>query len=89
MLEAWTSVLRALNHGVVELDEVVDDVPRLMATYGLSSYDAVHAATAVRLGVRSLITIDTGFAAVPASELELYVASRQVSRCRSLRAGSH
>ena len=54
---------------------------------GAQADDAAHAATAARLGVRSMITIDTGFAATSASELELYVASRQVSRCRGLRAG--
>lgn len=89
MLDAWNAALSALNHGIVELDQVVTAVPGVMARYGLSSYDAVHAATAGRLRVRSLVTLDSGFAAVPASELELYVGTRQVSRCRSLRAGSH
>jgi predicted nucleic acid-binding protein len=86
MVDAWTSALSALNHGVVEVAEVLDVVHRLMARYGLSSYDAAHAATAELLGIRSLITLDTGFAAFPPSTLELYVGSRQVSRCRSLRA---
>jgi predicted nucleic acid-binding protein len=87
MLGSWNAVLRAADHGVVELEQVVDEVPGLMARFGLSSYDAVHVATAGRLRVRSLVTLDTGFAAVPASELELFVAARQVARCRSLRAG--
>jgi hypothetical protein len=43
---------------------------------GRRADDAAHAATAARLGVRSMITIDTGFAAVSASELELYALDR-------------
>ncbi len=89
MLDAWSSALSALNYGIVELDEVVDEIPGLMARFGLSSYDAAHAATAGRLRVRSLVTLDSGFAAIPSSELELYVGARQVARCRSLRAGGH
>ena len=87
LLDAWHGVLSALNHSVVELQEVVDGIPRLMAGYGLSSYDAVHLATAFRVQVSSMVTLDTGFATVPASHLELFISARQVSRCRSLRAG--
>jgi predicted nucleic acid-binding protein len=58
-----------------------------MAGYGLSSYDAVHVATAFRVQAPRMVTLDTGFAPVPASHLELFVSARQVSRCRSLRAG--
>lgn len=88
ILDAWQSVLAATNYGLVELNEVVADVPRFMSSYGLSSYDSVHAATAARVAVDTLITLDAGFGAVPASHLSLFVASRQVSWCRSIRAGS-
>jgi predicted nucleic acid-binding protein len=86
LLEAWNGALRALNHSVVELDEVVSGIAKVMAQYGLSSYDAVHMATALRMGVRSMVTLDSGFAAIPAAQLELFVSSRQVSYCRSVRA---
>lgn len=87
LLDAWNAVLRALNHSVVELGDVVDAIPWLMARHGLSSYDAVHLATAFRLRIRSMVTLDTGFATVPASHLELFVSARQVPRCRGIRAG--
>ena len=89
LLDEWTRVLRAMNHGIVELHEVVDEIPGVMARYGFASYDAAHAATAGRMRVGGMVTLDTGFAAIPSSELELFVGARQVGRCRSLRAGSH
>jgi predicted nucleic acid-binding protein len=87
LFDAWQGALSALNHAAVELHEVIDGVPWLMARYGLSSYDAVHLATAFRARVRSMVTLDTGFATVPASHLDIFVSARQVPRCRGLRAG--
>jgi predicted nucleic acid-binding protein len=33
-----------------------------MIGYGLASYDAVHAASAVAAGAGAIVTLDTGFA---------------------------
>jgi predicted nucleic acid-binding protein len=84
-LDAWNDVLAALNHGIVEIDEIADTVPGLMARFGLSSYDAVHVATALFLGVRNMVTLDSGFSAVPPNELQLYVNRSRVAWCRSAR----
>jgi predicted nucleic acid-binding protein len=44
--EAWVSVLAYVDYVRFDVDDVIEEVPRLMRTYGLASYDAVHAATA-------------------------------------------
>jgi predicted nucleic acid-binding protein len=83
---AWEEALTTLDWLVVELDEVVDHVPALMG-YGLTSYDAVHAATAVYADVRPFVTLDFHFASVPPSSLELWVSSGRVGPCRKRRGG--
>src|SRR5262249_7929954 len=45
--EAWEEVLDAFAFVRVELDEVNRAVPQFMQLYGLQSYDAVHAASAL------------------------------------------
>jgi hypothetical protein len=37
-----------------------------MTGYGLASYDAVHAASAIAAGAKAIVTLDTGFALLPA-----------------------
>ncbi len=71
---------------MVELHEVIDRVPDLMATYGLSSYDSVHAATALYLGVPNLVALDAGFSALPAGQITLYTNASRVRACRRFRA---
>jgi predicted nucleic acid-binding protein len=83
---AWTEVLAATAWVAIELHEVIDRVPHLMGRYGLASYDAVHVASAMYAGVRDFVTLDRGFALVPASALTLHVNSSRVSPCRQLRA---
>jgi len=49
---AWRAVLTALDWVSVELSEVEAWVPEMMG-YGLASYDAIHAATAMYTDVRA------------------------------------
>jgi predicted nucleic acid-binding protein len=65
-MDAWTDLLRAYDYARVELHQVMDLVPQYMNHYGLSSYDAVHAATAQFVAVDAMATTDVGFASVPA-----------------------
>ncbi|MHB2023335.1 MAG: type II toxin-antitoxin system VapC family toxin [Mycobacteriales bacterium] len=87
LLLSWTKVLETVPHAVVELHEVADEVPALMAAYGLGSYDAAHVATAEYVSA-PLVATDAGFGRVPAARLTLYVDnSRVASARRHRRAG--
>lgn len=82
---AWESTLRLLPYVRIELDEVAGDVPGVMRRYGLGSYDAVHAATAAYAAVPAMLTVDTGFAAMPQSSLAIYTNATRLSVCRAAR----
>lgn len=84
--DAWHRLLTVLPTTVIDVGMVSDDVPELMRRYGLGSYDAAHVATALHAGVDAAATLDTGFAQVPASRLEIHTVSAKVSRMRQIRA---
>jgi predicted nucleic acid-binding protein len=81
----WRDVLSALDRVVVDLAEVQERVPSLMR-HGLTSYDAVHAATAEYVDVRPFVTLDYHFAAVPVNDLQLWVSASRVRPCRERRS---
>lgn len=83
---AWRDVLGVIDSAVVDLAEVLAWVPRLMGQ-GLTSYDAIHAATAAYSDARALITLDYHFAFVPERELQLWVPASRVQPCRERRRG--
>ncbi len=87
LLGAWADTLRFVPHLCIELEEVSADVPALMTAYGLGSYDAAHAATAIYTEVQGLVTTDAGFGAVPEDLLRLYVDDSRVRSCRRRRGG--
>ncbi|MEX2375049.1 MAG: type II toxin-antitoxin system VapC family toxin [Dehalococcoidia bacterium] len=87
VLAAWEATLAALDWARIEVQEVVSRVRDLMGSYGLSSYDAVHAATALDTGIHDLVTLDSGFAALPPRSMRLLVDSSRVRRCRQIRSG--
>jgi predicted nucleic acid-binding protein len=70
--DSWWTALDALNVVVVDLGEVIERLPEFMS-YGLSSSDAVHAATTAYVDVLPFVTLDYHFSLVPQSRLELYV----------------
>ena len=76
--------VRKLGCSDIEVSEVQEWVPGMMG-YGLNSFDAVHAATAVYTGVRPFVTLDYHFSLVSEVELELYVPSNRVKACRDRR----
>jgi predicted nucleic acid-binding protein len=84
---AWHDVLSAVERVVVDLAEVQQRVPSLMR-HGLTSYDAVHAATAEYADVRPFVTLDYHFAAVPEDDLQLWVPASRVRPCRERRGVS-
>jgi predicted nucleic acid-binding protein len=83
--QSWSRVLDATRWARIELHEVSDAVSPLMRAFGLSSYDAVHAATAIAADVSNLATLDTGFAAIPARQLQIHTDRGRARRCRELR----
>jgi predicted nucleic acid-binding protein len=85
VFDAWQELLSYVPHLSVSVQDVQDRVGGLMISYGLGSYDAVHAATALHSGVNRLVTIDAGFGNVPADQLGLYVDRSRVSSCRARR----
>lgn len=56
-----------------------------MREYGLASYDAAHAASAITAGAEAIVTIDTGFAFLPASLLTIYTDRSRLASCRAER----
>jgi predicted nucleic acid-binding protein len=83
--DAWRELLYAFDSVIVGLEEVSGAVPILMKL-GLKSYDAIHVATAVVFDVRSLVTLDRGFAFAPDSILDLYVPTARMRSFRERRA---
>lgn len=82
---AWDDVLGYFPYACIELHEVTSEVAELMRRYGLSSYDAVHAASALYAGA-PIVSRDAGFAALPASQLAIFTDASRVTVCRQRRA---
>lgn len=85
-LQAWERTLEAFDYVVYGLDDVLADVPLLMGRHGLSSYDAVHAASGLLDPVEAVATLDTDFASLPDS-IDLYTAQARVRSMRRHRGG--
>lgn len=83
--QAWRAVTPHFDVRRVEVDEVIDRVPALMTAYGLASYDAVHAATALLPTSVGIVTTDVGFSALP-STTAIFTDSGRITRCRQVRA---
>jgi len=57
-----------------------------MTDYGIASYDAAHAATAIAVGAKAIVTLDTGFALLPSTQLAVYTDRSRLASCRKKRA---
>lgn len=82
----WEQLLDGLAWQCVELDEVADAVPDLMRSYGLQSYDAVHAATLLASGVTDIVTRDAGFAVLLPEDATVHTTQARLARTRRRRA---
>ena len=56
-----------------------------MTDYGLASYDAVHAATAIAAGADAIVTLDTGFALLPARLMPIFTDRSRLAASRAKR----
>jgi predicted nucleic acid-binding protein len=84
-LARYDEMLGSLPHISVRLGQVADSAPQIMTKYGLASYDAIHAASAVAAGAETMATTDTGFALLPASLLTVYTDRSRLASCRRKR----
>jgi predicted nucleic acid-binding protein len=78
-------LLDSVDHLAVPVAPVARDAAVLMTAYGLASYDAVHAASAIAAGAEAIATTDAGFALLPASLLLIYADRSRVASCRAMR----
>lgn len=65
----YASFRSSVRHVSAPVGSVATDAAELMLGYGLASYDAGHAATAIAAGAEAIGTTDAGFALVPAALL--------------------
>lgn len=83
-ISRYETLLLSIDHFPVPIGDTAGTARSLMIGYGLASYDAVHAASAVAADAGAIVTLDTGFAFLPASLLTIYTDSRLAS-CRGRR----
>ena len=83
--EACGHVLEALSWARIELDEVADGVPDTMRQFGLSSNDAVHAATTEYTGAEAIVTTDSDFGVLPAQRWRILTSPSLLAACRRKR----
>ena len=69
---SYEALLSPVNHLPIPVRRVTADARILMTDFGIASYDAVHAASAIAAGAEAIVTLDTGFALLPSAELEIY-----------------
>jgi predicted nucleic acid-binding protein len=84
-MDAWDDLLSAFTYLEVQVGEVMARVEELMGRFGLSSYDAIHAATAEYASAPTLVTTDVGFASVSEGRLTIYTNASRVGPCRRMR----
>lgn len=84
-ISRYETLLRSIDHIPVPLADATIAARELMADYGIASYDAIHAATAVATGAEAIITLDTGFALLPSSVLTIYTDRSRLASCRAKR----
>ncbi len=85
-LSRYDEMLGSLPHISVRLGQVPTSVPAFMIGYGIASYDAVHAASAIAAGAETIVTLDTGFALLPSAQLTIYTDRSRLASCRQKRA---
>lgn len=86
---AWQEYLDRNRWRRIELGDVADDIHDVMFATGLSSYDAVHAASAIAADCDAIATLDSDFGRLPATQVPTIItAPRRLARTRRLRASA-
>jgi predicted nucleic acid-binding protein len=81
----YDALLSSVTHLPIPIRRVTAEARVLISDYGLASYDAVHAASAIAAGAKAIVTLDTGFALLPASLLAVYTDRSRLASCRAKR----
>jgi predicted nucleic acid-binding protein len=81
----YEALLSSVTYLPIPVRRVTPEARVLMIDYGLASYDAIHAASAIAAGAKAIVTLDTGFALLPASELTVYTDRSRLASCRKKR----
>jgi len=81
----YEKMLASLTHISIPLGDITTAATTFMREYGLASYDAAHAASAIAAGAEAIVTVDTGFALLPASLLTIYTDRSRLASCRTKR----
>lgn len=81
----YETMLASKDHLPVPVGEATNGARGFMTSYGLASYDALHAASATVAGAKAIVTIDTGFALLPSALLTVYTDRSRVASCRAKR----
>jgi predicted nucleic acid-binding protein len=84
-ISRYDEMLGTLTHLSIRLGRIAGPAIALMTEYGIASYDAAHAASAVAAGADAIVTLDTGFALLPASLLTIYTDRSRLASCRGKR----
>lgn len=84
---AWHEYLRRNRWQRVELHTIADDIHDVMFSTGLSSYDAVHAVSAIAAGCDAIATLDSDFGRLPPGQVATIITTpHRLDRTRRLRA---
>lgn len=78
-------MLGSLTHISIPLGDITTAATSFMTKYGIASYDAAHAASAIAAGAEAIVTTDTAFALLPQSLLTVYTDRSRLASCRSKR----
>lgn len=85
VMSRFELLLSSVSHTSVPVGRIAGAAATLMAEYGLASYDAVHAASAIAAGAGVIVTTDTGFARLPSSLLAMYTDRSRIASSRAKR----
>ena len=81
----YEALLSPVNHLPIPIRRVTPDARVLMTDFGIASYDAIHAASAIAAGASAIVTLDTGFALLPSNQLTIYTDRSRLASCRNKR----
>jgi predicted nucleic acid-binding protein len=85
-ISRYEALLAPVDHIPVPLGDITTVATTFMTDYGLASYDAAHAASAIAASAGTMVTLDTGFALLPASQLAIYTDRSRLASCRKKRS---
>jgi predicted nucleic acid-binding protein len=84
-ISRYEALLAPVDHIPVPLGDITSVATTFMTDYGLASYDAAHAASAIAAGAETIVPTDTGFALMPTPLLTVYTDRSRLASCRKKR----